>query len=173
MGLGNQVIHILKSYVLKSFALAVAVLLIVMVIWLLRGYHKGAYWNAKRAKSGGDIKRSSELFKEAVKKDAKGTSFKAVLALMAMDERQGLSALIDLLDISTMNYVSVDARVMMCGVIRKRTSDTTGDKLPLDPYASQDIRAKQKRQWQEWFADAKGQYDWLEGRFVPRQTLNN
>jgi len=169
MALGDKIIHILKSYVLKSVTIGFVILLIVMAIWLLHGYQKGAYWNAKRARSAGDIALATRLFEEAVRQDAKGLSFKALLALMQIDEPQSLSHMIELIDVSEMNYIAVDARVMMCNVIRKRTTGTTADSLPLDPRASQEVRAEQKHQWQAWLTEAKEQYNWQNGKFIPKE----
>ena len=169
MALGDKIIHILKSYVIKSVTIGFAILLIVMAIWLLRGYQKGAYWNAKRARSAGDIALATQLFEEAVRQDAKGLSFKALLALMKIDEPQSLSHMIELIDVPEMNHIAVNARVMMCEVIRKRTTGTTADLLPLDPRASQDIRNEQKQQWQAWLAKAKEQYSWQNGKFVLKE----
>ena len=165
---GEQIVHILKSYVLKSFTIGFGVLLVVIFIWLIRGYQQGAYWNAKRARSKGDLERAVTLFKESIYEDIK-VSRKALLALEDMDDLVALEALIDLLDIHEMNKVSHKIRAQMCDVIRRRTADTTADKLPLSPDASQDIRAKQKRQWQAWLAKAKEEYDWVDGRFVSKQ----
>jgi len=170
MRLGSQVVYILKSYVLKSFTVAFAIFLIVLVIWLVRGFIKGDYWNAKRARSRGDIELAAELFKRAVKEDAKGTSYKAVLALVEMDEPQGLWELIDLMDIADMYYIDVGARVEMCEAIRSRTAGTTADGLPLDPRASQEARRQQKLQWQAWLAGAGQEYRWLGGKFVRKET---
>jgi len=169
MALGEQIVHILKSYVLKLYIIGFAILLIVMAIWLLRGYQKGAYWNAKRARSAGDIALATQLFEEAVRQDAKGLSFKALLALMKIDEPQSLSHMIELIDVPEMNYITVNARVMMCEVIRKRTTGTTADSLPLDPRASQEVRTEQKQQWQAWLTKAKEQYNWQNGKFVPKE----
>ncbi|MCK5272161.1 MAG: hypothetical protein KAJ52_06270 [Sedimentisphaerales bacterium] len=172
MAVGDQIIHILKSYVLKLYTIGFAILLIVMVIWLLRGYQKGVYWNAKRARSAGDIALATQLFEEAVRQDAKGLSFKALLALIKIDEPQSLSHMIELIDVPEMNYIAVNARVMMCEVIRKRTTSTTADSLPLDPCASQEVRAEQKQRWQAWLARAKEKYDWQNGKFIPKQSEN-
>lgn len=169
MPLGDQVLHILKSYVLKSITIGFAILLFVMVVWLLRGYVKEAYSKGKRARAAGDIELATQLFAEAVKEDTRSSSFDALLALMEMDEPESLSHLIELLDIPEMNYIAVTARVMMCEVIRKRTAGTTADSLPLDPRASQEVRAEQKRQWKAWLAKAKERYNWKNGKFVPKE----
>ena len=169
MAAGEQITHILKSYVLKSFTIGFAVLLVILVVWLVRGYQKGTYWNAKRARSGGDVERAVALFKEAVREDTR-LSFKALRALMEMNQPYALKGLIELTDLPDLNWIVAKNRERMCDVIRRRTVGTTADRLPLDPYAPQDIRANQKRQWKEWFSTAKEQYDWKEGRFVPKQS---
>ena len=171
MALGAQVVHILRSYVLKLCTICTigfAFLLIVMAFWLAHRYQKGAYWNAKRARSAENIELATELFEKAIREDSR-LSGKALLALMEIDEPQGLSHMIDLIDVPEMNYITVNARVMMREVIRKRTTGTTADSLPLDPRASQEVRTEQKRQWQVWLAKAKEQYSWQNGKFVPKK----
>ncbi len=169
MALGTQIVHILKSYVLKSITIGFGILLIALVIWLLCGYQKGAYWNAKRARSAGDIALATQLFEEAVRQDAKGLSFKALLTLMKMDEFCAMEKLIDLIDMPDLNWIVGEDRERMCNVIRQRTDGTTADSLPLDPRASQEVRTEQKRQWQAWLAKAKEQYSWQNGKFVPKE----
>ena len=169
MALGDQIIHILKSYVLKLYTIGFAILLFVMVIWLVYEYQKQPYWNAKRARSAGDIALATQLFEEAIRQDAKGLSSKALLALMEMNELCALEELIRLIDIPDLNWIVAEDRERMCDVIRKRTTGTTADSLPLDPHASQDIRAEQKQQWRAWLAKAKEQYSWQNGKFVPKE----
>jgi hypothetical protein len=169
MALRDQAVHILKSYVLKSVTIGFAILLIAMIVCMLREYQKQPYWNAKRARSKGNIELATQLFTEAVKQDTRTLSGKALLALMEMEEPQSLSHLIELFDLPDMNYITVNKRVMICEVIRKRTNSTTADSLPLDPRASQEIRAEQKRKWQAWLTKAKEQYNWQDGRFVPKE----
>lgn len=137
MALRDQIVHILKSYVLKSVTIGFAILWIALVIWLLQGYAKGAYWNAKRARSAGDIELATKLFGQTVRQDAKGISFKALLALMEMPEVRALEELIGLIDLPDLNRIVGEGREKMCDVIRQRTAGTTADSLPLDPYAPQ------------------------------------
>ncbi len=144
---GEQIVHILKSYVLKSFTIGFGILLVVILIWLLQGFMKGPYWNAKRARSAGDIRQATRLFEDAVREDAKGLSFKALLTLMEMNELQALERLIALMDLPDLNWIVPEDRKRMCDVIRKRTVGTTADVLPLDPYASEDVREQQRLQW--------------------------
>ena len=164
----NKLVHILKSYVLKSVVIGFAILLVVLVLWLLRGFQEGAYWNAKRARSRGDIDEAVMLFKEAIYEDTR-LSFKGLLALMEMNELSALEELIVLIDLSELNWIVAEDRERMCDVIRQRTAGTTADKLPLKPYAPQEIRAQQKREWQAWLVKAKQEYDWKDGKFVPKQ----
>ena len=171
MALGEQIVHILKSYVLKLYTVGFAILLFVMVIWLVYEYQKQPYWNAKRARSAEDIALATQLFEEGIREDSR-LSGKALLALMKIDEPQGLSHIIELIDVPEMNYIAVNSRVMMCEVIRKRTTGTTADLLPLDPCASQEVRAEQKQRWQAWLARAKEKYDWQNGKFIPKQSEN-
>jgi len=168
MASGNQIIHILKSYVLKLYVIGFFILLVVLVVWLFYKYQTGTYWNAKRARSAGDIALATQLFKETVYGDIK-LSRKALLALEDMDDLLALEALIDLLDLPEMNKIDHRVRKQMCDVIRKRTADTTADSLLLDPDASQEVRAVQKHQWQNWLAKAKEQYNWQNGKFVPKE----
>jgi len=168
MALGDKIIHILKSYVIKSVTIGFAILLIVLVVWLVYQYVKQPYWNAKRARSKGDIEQAVWLFKESVYKDTK-LSRKALFALEEMDDLLALEALVDLLDLPEMNKVTHKIRKQMCNVIRERTDGTTAGSLPLDPRASQEVRAEQKHQWQAWLAKAKEQYNWQSGRFVPKE----
>lgn len=169
MALGDQIVHILKSYVLKSVTIGFAILLIVMVVWMFREFQKQPYWNAKRARAAGNIELATELFEKAVRQDTRTLSGKALLTLMKMDEPESLSHLIKLLDLPEMNYITANVRVMMYEVIRERTAGTTADSLPLDPRASQEIRAEQKRLWRDWLAKAKEQYNWQSGKFVPKE----
>ncbi len=168
MALAEQIIYFLKSQVLKWFTIGFGFFLIILVFWLFYGYQKGSYWNAKRARSEGDIYRAVSLFKETVYKDIK-LSRKALLRLEEMDDLLALEALIDLLDLPEMDKINYQIRKQMCHVIRQRTSGTTADSLSLDPYASQEIRAKQKQQWQEWLTKAKEQYNWQNRKFVPKE----
>lgn len=168
MALGDQIVHFLKSYVLKSYTIGFAILLFVIVIWLMYEYQKLPYWNAKRARSAGDIALATQLFEEAVRQDAKGLSFKVLLTLMEMEELCALEELICLIDIPDLNWIVADDRERMCDVIRKRTTGTTADSLPLDPHASQDVRAEQKQHWQVWLAKAKEKYDWQDGKFISK-----
>jgi hypothetical protein len=168
MAVRDRIVHILKSYVLKSVTIGFAILWIALVIWLLHGYAKGAYWNAKRARAKGDIEQAVMLFKETVYEDIK-LSRKALLALEEMDDILALEALVDLIDLPEMNKVTYRIRTRMCDVIRRRTAGTTADSLPLNPYAAQEVRAEQKRQWQAWLSRAKEQYNWQDGRFVPKE----
>lgn len=168
MASGDQIVHILKSYVLKSVVIGFAILLVVLFLWLLRGFQEGAYWNAKRARSRGDIDEAVMLFKEAIHEGTK-LSFKASRALMEMNELCALEGLIHLIDLPDLHWIVGVHRERMCNVIRQRTDGTTADSLSLAPYASQDIRAEQKRQWQAWLSKAKDKYDWQDGKFVPKQ----
>jgi hypothetical protein len=168
MALGNQIIHILKSYVLKLYVIGFSILLVVLVVWLFYKYQTGNYWNAKRAMSAGDIELATVLFEKAVREDSR-LSGDALLALIEMDESKSLSHLINLLDLPEMNYITVNVHVMICEAIRKKTTGTTADSLPLDPDASQEVRAEQKQQWQNWLAKAKEQYNWQNGKFVPKE----
>ena len=104
MALGDQVVHILKSYVLKSVTIGFAILLIVLVIWLVHGSVTGIYWNAKRARSAGNIELATQLFAEAVKEDTRSSSGNALLALTEMDEPQSLEHLVGLSNIFSVNY---------------------------------------------------------------------
>ncbi len=169
MALGEQIVHILKSYVLKLYTIGFAILLFVMIIWGIHGYLTSAYSNAKRARSAGDIALATQLFAEAVREDTRSSSFDALLALMKMDEFCAMEELIDLIDMPDLNWIVGEDRERMCNVIRQRTDGTTADSLPLDPHASQDIRAEQKQQWQAWLAKAKEQYSWQNGKFVPKE----
>lgn len=171
MALGDQIVHILKSYVLKSVTIAFAIILFVLVVWLVYKYQTGTYWNARRARAKGDIYRTVILFKETVYEDIK-LSRHALLELEEMEDLPALEALIDLFDIPEMNKVDHRIRERMCNVIRQRTAGTTADSLPLDPRASQEVRAEQKRLWQAWLAKAKEQYDWQDGKFIPKQPRN-
>jgi len=168
MALGSQITHILKSYVLKSFNIVFAIFLIALVIWLFYKYQKGTYWNAKRARSAGDIELATELFEKAVREDSR-LSFKALLALTKIDELCALEELIQLIDLPDLNLIVANDREIMCKVIRKITTGTTADSLPLDPSASQEVRAEQKQQWQVWLAKAKEQYKWQNGKFVSEE----
>jgi len=167
MALGNQVVHILRSYVVKSATVAFAILWVALLIWLLHGFVTGTYWNAKRARAKGETDLAVALFKKTVYKDI-SLSRKALLALEEMNDLPALESLIDLLDLPEMNKVDYRIRKQMCDVIRERTLGTTADSLPLNPRASQVVRAEQKRQWQSWLVKAKEQYDWQDGRFVPK-----
>jgi len=170
MALWDKIVHILKSYVLPLYTIVFAILLFVMVIWLVYEYQKQPYWNAKRARSAGDIELATQLFEEAVRQDAKGLSFKALLTLMEMDELYALEKLICLIDIPDLNWIVAEDRERMCNTIRKKTSGTTADSLPLDARASQEVRNEQKQQWQAWLAKAKEQYSWRNGKFVPTEV---
>jgi len=167
MALGEQIVHILKSYVLKLYTIGFAILLFVLVIWLVYKYETGTYWNARRARSKEDLGQAVTLFKETVYQDVK-LSRHALLELEKMNDLIALEALIDLLDLPEMNKIDYRIREQICDAIRQRTSGTTADSLPLDPRASQEVRAEQKRQWQAWLSKAKEQYNWKKGRFVPR-----
>ena len=168
MAARDRIVHILKSYVLKSVTIGFAIFLVVLVIWLLRKYETEPYWNAKRARAKGDIEQAVMLYKEAVYQDLK-LSPKAVWALEGMDNLPALEALVDLIDLPEMEWVSRGMRKRMCDVIRRRTAGTTANSLRLDPFAPQDVRSEQKRQWQAWLAKAEEQYSWQNGRFVPKQ----
>ena len=169
MALGGKLVHILKSYVLKSITIIFAILLILLFVWLVQGYQKGAYWNAKRAQSAGDITLATELFDKVVRDDAKGLSFKALLALMEIDELCALEKLIDLIDLPDLNWIVGVDRERMCNVIRQRTAGTMADALTLSPYETQEFRAVEKCLWQAWLSIAKDEYDWKDGKFVPKQ----
>ncbi len=168
MTLRDKVVHILRSYVLPLYTIGFAILFFVMVIWLLYEYQKQPYWNAKRARSSGDIELATQLFEEAVRQDGRALSLKALLTLMKMDELCALEVLINLIDIPDLNWIVSEDRERMCKVIRQRTSGTTADSLPLDPHASQEVRTEQKQQWQAWLVKAKEQYSWQNGKFVPK-----
>lgn len=169
MALGEKVAHILKSYVLKSATIGLAILWIVLAIWLAHKFMTGTYWNAKRARSRGDIELSTKLFEETVRQDSKGLSFKALLALMKMKELYALEKLISLIDLPDLNWIVAEDRERFFNVIRQRTSGTTADSLPLDPRASQEVRTEQKHKWQSWLSKAKEQYKWADGRFVQKK----
>lgn len=169
MALRDQIGRILRSYVLPVYTIGFVILLVVMAMWLLHKYQTENYWKAKRARSAGDIALATRLFEEAVRQDAKGLSFKALLALMEIDEPCALEELIHLIDLPDLNWIVSDDRERMCEVIRKRTTGTTADSLPLDPRASQEVRSEEKRQWKTWLVKAKEQYDWHDGKFRPKE----
>jgi len=164
----EQIVRILSSYVVKSITIGFAIFLVVLVIWLLRKYETGSYWNAKRAQAKGDIGRAVMLYQDAVHEDTK-LSLKALLRLEEMDNLVALEGLVNLIDVPKMNNVDHRIRKEMCDVIRERTSGTTADLLSLDPYASQDLRSEQKRQWQAWLSKAQEKYSWQNGKFVPKE----
>ncbi|MGA2092654.1 MAG: hypothetical protein ABSH16_04505 [Sedimentisphaerales bacterium] len=169
MALGDKIVHILKSYVIKSATVGFAVLWIVLAIWLLHRHVTGTYYNAKKAMSDGNIAEATKLFGETVRQDIKGLSFKALLTLMKMNELLALEELVDLIDLPDLNWIVVEDRERFFNVIRRRTAGTTADLLPLNPNASQEIRTEEKHQWQTWLVKAKEQYNWQNGRFVPKK----
>jgi len=168
MAIRDRIVHVLKNYVLKPFSIGFAIFLVVLVIWLLRKYETEPYWNAKRARAKGDIERAVMLFKETVYQDQK-LSPEAVWALEGMNNLPALEALVDLIDLPEMEWLSRGMRRRMCDVIRRRTAGTTANSLPLNPYAAQEVRSEQKRQWQAWLSGAEDEYSWQNGRFVPKE----
>lgn len=169
MAFGGQNDHILRSYVVGFFTIGFAIFWIVLVIWATRGYVTSAGYNAKRARSAGDIELATQLFEEAVREDTRSWSSSALYALMEMDDLSALEKVIRLIDLPDLNYIAGQSRERMCEAIRWRTASTTADSLPLSPYASQDVRAHEKHQWQSWLVKVKEQYNWRNGRFVPKE----
>ena len=166
-GMGCLVIGTMKLVgLLFCFAfLAVFVFLIVMFI---HQQITGSFERANRALKE-DPRKAAALFAESVRQDAKGLSYRAILKLAEIEGVYALEELIGLIDIPELKLIKVGDRKQMCNVIRQRTAGTTADSLPLDPYASQEVRAEQKRQWQAWLTKAKERYDWQDGKFVPKQ----
>ena len=132
-------------------------------------YERSTYAKAERALAKGKLRGAAALFAYAVGEDKEIGSFEALHRLMEMKQLEALATLIDLIDLEDLHRITAKERATMCNMIRQRTAGTTADSLSLDPHASQEVRAEQKRQWQAWLTKAKEEYNWQDGRFVPKQ----